>query len=308
MENHIWPKKTREMKSNHFDSTIWNDFKFRDDDIVIATYAKSGTTWMQQIIAQLLFDGAADLPVAEMSPWLDLRVPPAEIKLKAVEAQEHRRFLKTHLPVDALVYSPKAKYIYIGRDGRDVLWSMYNHHASANEKWYEALNDTPGLVGPPMSKPVDSIVQYYNEWLEKDGYPWWSLWENVRSWWNIRDLPNLLFVHFANLKRDMEGEIRRIARFLDLETKALNWDAIIEHCSFDYMKQHADKSVPLGGIFWNGGAKTFIYKGENGRWRDVLSEEASRLYEKKAVEMLGETCSHWLATGEMIRQNHHLQD
>lgn len=41
------PVKTREMHNHHMDSTIWNDFSFRDDDIVIATYAKSGTTWMQ---------------------------------------------------------------------------------------------------------------------------------------------------------------------------------------------------------------------------------------------------------------------
>ncbi|MDQ2694263.1 MAG: sulfotransferase domain-containing protein, partial [Pseudomonadota bacterium] len=112
-----WPVKTRELHSHHFDSTVWNDFRFRDDDIIIATYAKSGTTWTQQIVAQLLFNGQEGLEVAEMSPWLDLRVPPKEIKLPAVEAQRHRRFLKTHLPVDALVFSPRARYIYIGRDG-----------------------------------------------------------------------------------------------------------------------------------------------------------------------------------------------
>ena len=59
------PRKTREMHSNHFDSTIWNDFKFRDDDVVIATYAKSGTTWTQQIIGQILFNGREDVNVAE---------------------------------------------------------------------------------------------------------------------------------------------------------------------------------------------------------------------------------------------------
>lgn len=72
----VWPKKTREMHNHHFDSTIWNDFRFREDDIVISTYAKSGTTWTQQIVAQLLFGPDPDLEVAEMSPWLDLRVPP----------------------------------------------------------------------------------------------------------------------------------------------------------------------------------------------------------------------------------------
>ncbi|MGA7545341.1 MAG: sulfotransferase domain-containing protein [Methyloceanibacter sp.] len=97
------------------------------------------------------------LPVAEMSPWLDLRVPPKEVKLAAIEAQTHRRFIKTHLPVDALVFSPRAKYIYIGRDGRDVVRSLYNHHANANEDWYRALNDTPGRVGPPVPKPRPPI-------------------------------------------------------------------------------------------------------------------------------------------------------
>src|SRR3954468_4490223 len=96
------PKKTRELHNHHFDSTIWNDLRYRDDDIVIATYAKSGTTWTQQIVAQLLFQGEENLNVSEMSPWLDLRVPPKEVKLPIVEAQSHRRFLKTHLPVDAL--------------------------------------------------------------------------------------------------------------------------------------------------------------------------------------------------------------
>jgi aryl sulfotransferase len=89
-ERVAWPKKTREFRNHHFDSSVWNDLSFRDDDIIIATYAKAGTTWMQQIIGQLLFDGNTDLEVAEMSPWLDLRVSPKKVKLPLVEAQTHR--------------------------------------------------------------------------------------------------------------------------------------------------------------------------------------------------------------------------
>ena len=77
------PTKTRELHNHHFDSTIWNDFRFRDDDIVIATYGKSGTTWMQQMIGQMLFDGDPSLIVSEMSPWLDLRVPPRSLESRA---------------------------------------------------------------------------------------------------------------------------------------------------------------------------------------------------------------------------------
>ena len=292
-----WPRKQRELHNHHFDSTMWNDFRFRDDDIIIATYAKSGTTWTQQIVGQLVFNGSEDVDVGELSPWLDLRVPPREVKLPAVEAQTHRRFIKTHLPVDALVFSPRAKYVYIGRDGRDVAWSMYNHHANANQTWYDMLNG-PGLVGPPIGKPPESIRQYFLDWIERDGHPFWPFWENIRSWWAIRHLPNVLLIHFDALKRDMPGEIRRIAGFLDIPVNQARFPSIVEHCTFDYMKTHAAKSAPLGGIFWDGGASTFINKGTNGRWRDTLTADDCARYEAMARAELGDECAHWLATGE----------
>jgi aryl sulfotransferase len=298
-DNLTWPVKTRELHNHHFDSTIWNDFQFRDDDIIIATYAKSGTTWMQQIIAQLLFDGDPDLEVADISPWLDLRVPPKDVKLPYVEAQTHRRFLKTHLPVDALVFSPRAKYLYIGRDGRDVVWSLYNHHANANQLWYDALNETPGRVGPPIERPPEDIREYWRDWLARDGYPFWSFWDNIRTWWQIRDLPNVRFVHFSELKQDLPGTIRQIAEFLQIPINESRWSAILEHCSFEWMKKNATKSVPLGGLFWDAGAGVFINKGVNGRWADVLTAEESAEYEKTAVNQLGSECANWLATGEL---------
>lgn len=298
MQQIAWPQKKREMFSHHFNSTIWNDFTFRNDDIIIATYAKSGTTWLQQIISQLIFNGQAGLDVSDMSPWLDLRVPPPEVKMPALETQQHRRFIKTHLPVDALVFSPQAKYIYIGRDGRDVLWSLYNHHSTANELFYQALNDTPGLVGPRIEKPVESIVQYYHDWLDKDGYPFWAFWENILSWWQIRHLPNVHLLHFEKLKTDMPGEIKKIAAFLHIDIQPENWNDILEHCSFDYMKKHSAKSVPLGGAFWEGGSDSFINKGTNGRWKEVLTKQDCEKYEQLALQNLGADCANWLASGE----------
>jgi aryl sulfotransferase len=245
-----------------------------------------------------MFDGEEGLETAEMSPWVDLRVPPKDIKLAAIEAQAHRRFLKTHLPVDALVFSQQAKYVYIGRDGRDVVWSMYNHHSNANQAWYDALNETPGRVGPPIDRLNVSIAKYFEEWLAQDGHPWYPFWENVRSWWAIRDLPNVHIMHFVNLKDDLPGEMQKLAAFLNIPINEEKWDDIVRHCTFDYMKANATKSVPLGGAFWDGGAQTFIHKGTNGRRRDVLSDEVVSSYECRADKELGPDCANWLATGE----------
>mmetsp|Transcript_20838 Transcript_20838/g.29414 ORF Transcript_20838/g.29414 Transcript_20838/m.29414 type:complete len:338 (-) Transcript_20838:146-1159(-) len=292
-----WPVKTRDFHDHHFDSTMWDNFKFRDDDVIISTYGKSGTTWMQQILCQMIFDGDGDICTSDISPWVDLRLPPKEVKLPAIEAQTHRRFLKTHLPVDALNFSPKAKYIYVGRDARDIAWSFYNHHSKANDAWYNALNKTPGLVGPEIEKPPECIKQYWTQWFENNGAPYHSFWENMSSWWAIRDLPNVMFVHFNDLKKDMPSEMRRVAKFLDIQINEDKWDDIVEHCTFNWMKANASKVAPVGGIFWEGGAETFINQGTNGRWTDVLTEEECQVYEAKAIEMLGEECAAWLKHG-----------
>ena len=105
-------------------------------------------------------------------------------------------------------------------------------------------------------------------------------------------------LHFADLKRDMEGEIRRIADFLEITPK--NWDAILEHCSFDYMKKNAAKSAPLGGALWEGGAETFINKGTNGRWKGMLTPADVEAYKTRAIKELGPECAAWLAGGRAV--------
>jgi aryl sulfotransferase len=100
------PVKTREFHNHHFDSTAWNRFRVRDDDITVTAYAKAGTTWTHRIIAQLLFEDSGKPPVSDMSPRLGLRVPPTGARLAALEARTRRRFIETHVPLDALAHSP----------------------------------------------------------------------------------------------------------------------------------------------------------------------------------------------------------
>jgi aryl sulfotransferase len=108
-----------------------------------------------------------------------------------------------------------------------------------------------------------------------------------------------MLLHFSALKADLPGSMRRIATFLDIPIDEARFDMLVEHCTFDYMKAHAAASAPLGGVFWDGGASSFINKGTNGRWRDLLTPDDIAAYESRALRELGPDCVHWLATGEM---------
>ena len=153
-----WPRKTRELQNHHMDSTDLERLRLppRRRDHRDLREGRHHVDPARGRPADL--PGPEEVDVATLSPWVDLRVPPKAEKLAAIEAQRHRRFLKTHLPVDALVFSPQAKYIYVGRDGRDIVWSLHNHHSNANEEWYRTMNDTPGRVGPPIQPPPESVA------------------------------------------------------------------------------------------------------------------------------------------------------
>jgi len=298
-----WPQKTRDVRTAIVDSTRWNGFPFRDDDIVIVTFGKAGTTWTQQIVGQLVLGAPEGISAAGASPWLDMRPFPLEQVLGALEAQPHRRFIKTHLPIDALVFSPKAKYIYIGRDARDIVWSAYNHQAGFTDKALAMFNDLPDRVGPKVTRPPCDVREYYQHFLEFDDFPGFEfggLWEHTQGWWNIRHLPNVLFVHFNKLKAGMELEIRRIAHFLEIDVDREQWPRILEQCSFDYMRAAAQK-VEMMDEFFQGGGGTFFHKGTNGRWKDVLTPEEIARCDEVAARRLTPDCARWLKTGRLPR-------
>ena len=189
---------------------------------------------------------------------------------------------------------------FIVRDGRDTVWSLYNHHAGFSEQAYGMINNPPGRVGPPLEPPTADIVQYFHEWLGGGGLPIGAtFFEHVRGWWDIRHLSNILLVHFNHLKADMPGEMRRIARFLGIEIDEARWPAVVEHCTFEYMRRTASQHSPILDDVFQGGASTFFHKGTNGRWKDVLSAADIQKYEETARAKLTPDCAHWVATGEL---------
>lgn len=290
-----WPVKQREIVQFVLDSRPWNDFVMRDDDIVITTWSKSGTTWMQQIVGQLIFSGEPDLYCEERSPWIEFRL--RDDDRARADAQTHRRFLKSHLALDALVYSPKAKYISVGRDIRDAYWSWHNHHMSFTEGVLAYISSFyPDQ--PPYTYPDPDTRTAFFDWLARDSYPNWSFWDYSQSWFDARNLPNLKMVHFADLLADLPGQVRQIAEFLEIKIDPARLPAILDHCSFDYMRKLVLPKEGMRMVFKEGGA-SFMNKGTNGRWRDVLTAEDNARVDAIVAEHLSPDCAHWLATGKL---------
>ena len=299
------PPAPRVYQCHHFDSTRWNYYSPRDDDIIIATSYKAGTTWTQGIIANLLFpDGDFPAPPSMLSPWLDIRFMPLELFLNDLEAQQNRRFIKTHLPLDGMRYEPQLKYVYVSRDGRDVFMSLWNHYANFDDDSLNHFNAIPGRVGEAFPFPPDDIHEFWETWVtrslfdnEHGGWPYWSHLSNVQTWWDYRHLPNIEFFHYNDLLERPEEEIRRLAAYLEIDVPEQHWPRILEAITFDSMKARGAEYAPAGGSMWKGGADTFMNKGTNGRWREVLTEAELAQYDALCEKALTPDCRHWLEFG-----------
>ena len=283
----------------------WDAFVPRSDDIVISTGYKAGTTWAQTIVANLLFpDGDMPAPVLHMSPWLEVRRDPVDEVIASLEAQQHRRFVKTHLPLDGLPFYDTINYIVLGRDPRDVFMSLVNHHSNYTEELRDRItgyNEQIGRAFPFELSGADAmwplwITKGWFEW-ESDGYPYWSYFNHARTWWEWRHLPNILMLHFADLLADPESQIRRIANFIEVDIEPRQLPGILERTSFGYMREHFDSIMPHAKVTWAEGGRTFMHRGINGRWREVLTAEDLAMYERTASHSLAPDLRTWLERG-----------
>lgn len=297
------------------DSTRWQAFIPREDDIVISTSYKSGTTWTQAIVRELIVHdmqqaGIIDpalfpAPDNSASLWPDARwISPIDELNAMLEAQPHRRFLKSHLALNGLPIYPQVKYLIVARDPRDVFMSLWNHHRGTTDEFLEMLNTFPRRVGDPFPRCPADIHEFWASWIsrswfawEQEGYPYWGTMYHNQSWWNYRHLDNIHLVHYADLKADPLGEIRGMAEFLEIEISDEALAAVIDHTGFDAMRERAIAADANGQSPFREGARTFFYKGTNGRWRDTLTESELEMYEQTKATVLTPDCARWLEMG-----------
>ena len=276
-------------------------------DIVVTTSYKCGTTFTQQILYNMLVRNTANDEVFpaldEVSPWVDARFwPVSKDELKQwLPTVTQPRFLKSHLPLDGLPYFDHVKYIIVGRDPRDVFMSLVNHYGNYTDLAYEAmqgegLEPIPRFDGDIKGLWRNWISKGWFEW-EQEGYPFWSNMHHTQSYWDYRHLPNFLFVHYADLRSDLEASIRTIAHFVECDLSDTEVTQIASAVSFDKVKAQAvneSSQTSREKDIFKGGQATFINKGTNNRWRDVLSAEDLSLYEATRDRVLTPECAAWL--------------
>ncbi|TCJ18482.1 sulfotransferase domain-containing protein [Rubrobacter taiwanensis] len=275
------------------DGTRWAAYKHRPGDIFICTPPKCGTTWMQTIVASLLWpDGDFPGVVMEVGPWFDGLIYDFDELLARLEAQTHRRYIKTHTPADGIPIFDTASYIVVGRDGRDAFVSLANHMARMRADVRGRLDARAAAQGvPKMMEFRGDIHEFFERWLSDT-----PLLHHIASWWDLRGEPNVLLVHYNDLKADLDREMRRVAAFLKIDVSASLWPEVVKRCTFESMRANPDRVGDFGSLF-EGGAGAFLFKGTNGRWRKMLTEAELRRYRHRVEELLTPEAACWLEHG-----------
>jgi hypothetical protein len=233
------------------------------EDVFVATQMRCGTTWMQQVVYQIVTRGRGEYDggfshIYGASPWIDALhgVPLEQAPLLGTPPT---RIIKTHLPVELCPYSPAARYIYVARHPVSCFASIVDFNRT--------------MIGPFLP-PVDALA----DWYCSDRMYWLPWVRHVDGWWRwSQRYDNVLFVHYEDMLRDFDGVLARIAAFLGHSLDAEDQARIAERCSFRYMKQHEEffEMTPPTMFSVTGGH--FMASGREARHEDVTPEIKRRI-------------------------------
>ncbi|KAF9802789.1 hypothetical protein SFRURICE_002957 [Spodoptera frugiperda] len=263
------------------------NMSLRPSDVFVVTYQRSGTTWTQELVWLVAndfdYETAAKIPITERYPFLE-----SEDKQKALDLIEKiakpvserlrlaqsRRFIKSHLPMCLL--PPKildtAKVVYVARDPRDVAVSCYHH-----SKLFKVL-DFPS-----------PFKDFWNLFI-RNLFTETPFFEHVKEAWELRDHPNMLFLFYEELIKDLPAAVRRVADFLGKEVTPEQMDRLCDHLSFENFKKNDSvnyEELREYGVLAN--EEKFMRKGKAGGWRSYFDEEMTQQAEKWIADNLKDT-------------------
>jgi aryl sulfotransferase len=289
-------------RSSEEDSERWLGFPFRQGDIVISTRSKSGTTWMQMICALLVFQsGDLPAPLSELSPWLDWLITPVADVYALLEAQQHRRFIKTHTPLDGIPIDPRATYIVVARHPLDMAVSLYHQGANLDRDRVRELTGQSAPTRP--SGPRPAAREWLLSWIRDDPDPRDQLdslpgvcW-HLSDAWSRRDGANVVLVHYDDLAARLEDEMRRLAARLSIDVPEASWPELVDNARFESMRSRASRLIPgARGVLKD--QRAFFRRGTSGAGRELLSAEEYAEYLARVAELAPDDLLDWLHRDE----------
>jgi hypothetical protein len=291
------------------DSARWDGFAIRPGDIVISTPSKCGTTWTQMLCALLIFDGPAfPAPLDEVSPWLDMCTRPLAEVTTDLAAQTHRRFIKTHTPLDGLPLHPDVTYLVVGRDPRDVAISFEHHVANVDFEHFlqlraAAIGNADLAEFPEDPAPSEDPAERFRIFVTDDapgggGPPTLaSMLQHLDTAWQRRGDPNVFLFHYADLKADLAGELLRLAGVLGIASSPDRARELAAEASLARMRERAAEVAPTASQGTWKDVRAFFRSGGTGEWRERVSASDLAAYEARVAQLVSPELAAWVHGG-----------
>ena len=286
-------------RSDDEDSRRWSGFSFRPDDIIISTRSKSGTTWMQMICALLVF-GRTEFPepLGRLSPWFDWLGEPRDQLVDRLEAQTHRRFLKTHTPLAGLPTDPRVTRILVARHPLDAAVSLYHQGLNLDRR---RMAELTGRSEPPQAEPASrpSLAEWVERWIEDDSEPTTNLdslpgfLHHLNDGWSRRHQANVILVRYDDLLADLGGQMAALATALKIEPDPSTWHQLVEAAGFEAMAARANELAPDPANIFKDRSR-FFRSGRAGDGRRAVDERFFRAYRQRVASLGDPDLVRWL--------------
>ena len=222
-------------------------------------------------------------------------------------AQTHRRFIKTHTPLDGIPNDPTITYVCVGRDPRDVALSM-DHHIDNMDRsvFLESRERAAAIDGielepvpPPRPRPEGERDRFWT-WVDDDAPSTQSgstLRFTVEHLQSFRDASadlDIVSLHYDDLKADLEGQMRGLAARLGIDVDEDRWPCLVQAATFESMRSRADTTVPGGGREQWVDPAAFFSRGTSGQWRDLLDDADVARYAERVRALASDELVEWL--------------
>ncbi|XP_062603448.1 sulfotransferase 1B1-like [Saccostrea cucullata] len=239
-----------------------NSMSFRDNDVCVISFPKSGTHWCYEIVA-MLRNNTSDFQTV-VPPLLELF--PVEKLQQVPDGVYVSHFLPRHMPKDFL--QRRCKIINIYRNPKDVIVSMFNFLKKT--KMGELLKDVEFDVFFDL---------FMTGQLPSAGGSWVNF---VKEWTDFTDKnPSYPFLNicYEDMKKDLKGHVRKISKFLELQSSEELICEIATKCEFKTMSEFKNSHVPeFMSRLTDVKDKHIMYrKGEVGDWKNWLKVAQSEV-------------------------------